>query len=254
MKSKFDLSGKVALVTGGGGTLGAGHSVCLAESGAAVAVADIKLEPAQKIADQINSNGGRAIAVEMDVTNPEKVGKAFDQVQEELGVVDILVNNAGTYTKALAIDVPYDQFQKVIALNVESYYLMSCEFARRLKDTGKPGSIINMASVMAFRVKAGSAPYAISKAAVAQLTRALALELGKHKIRVNALAPGFILSELTKHFVGTPEGKQFLAATPSGRMGEPEDLRGPLLLLASDEDGAWITGTVLIVDGGHGLP
>lgn len=253
MKSKFDLSGKIALITGGGGVLGSAHSAALAESGAAVAVADIKKDDADKVVQEITSSGGKAIAVEMDITDPEQATEAFDQVEKELGIVDILVNNAGINAPGFVLDIEYERFQKVMSVNVESYYMLSCEFAKRLKETDKPGSIINMASVLAYTVKAGSTCYAISKAAVAQLTRALALELGKLKIRVNAIAPGFIMSDLCRKYMQTEEGKRFIAAAPSGRMGEPEDLRGPLLLLASDEDGAWINGTVLTVDGGHGL-
>ncbi len=246
-----DLTGRIALVTGASGGLGSHFARTLARHGAAVALAARRMERLLVLAEEIRRHGGRALPVALDVTDPASVRAAFDRVEAELGTVDVLVNNSGIAGRTgWMLELEDGDFERVVEVNLHGVYRVGAEAARRLVVAGKGGSIVNIASIVAFGARAGIAAYGASKAAVAHLTRSMAVEWARHGIRVNALAPGYIPTELNRDYLMSPAGQKLLRHIPLGRFGTPEDLEGALLLLAS-EAGRWITGTVLVVDGGQ---
>lgn len=243
------LTGKIVLVTGASSGLGHHFARLLANAGAHVAVAARRREKLERLAAEIIEAGGTALAVGMDVTDRGSVTAALDEVAEDLGALNVLVNNAGTATGAAALDVTDADWRQVIDTNLEGAWIVAQETARRMKDTGG-GNIVNTASILGLRVSMGVAPYAISKAAIVQMTKVLALELARFGIRVNALAPGFIETDLNTEFLNSDAGKTMIKRIPMRRPGTVHDLDGPLLLLASDAS-RYMTGTVIPVDGGH---
>lgn len=243
------MGGKTVLVTGASSGLGHHFAKVLASAGARVAVAARRVEKLETLAGEIADAGGTAVAVGMDVTDRESVTAALDEVASELSVPDVLINNAGTASGAGALDVTDADWHKVIDTNLEGAWIVAQETARRMKDAGG-GNIVNTASILGIRVSAGVAPYAISKAAVIQMTKVLALELARHQIRVNALAPGYIETDLNEDFLNSEHGQAMIKRVPMRRCGKLHDLDGPLLLLASDSS-RYMTGTVIPVDGGH---
>lgn len=243
------LNGKTVLVTGASSGLGHHFAKLLANAGAHVAVAARRREKLERLAGEITEAGGTALAVGMDVTDRGSVTAALDEITEDLGVLNVLVNNAGTATGAAALDVTDADWRQVIDTNLEGAWIVAQETARRMKDAGG-GNIVNTASILGLRVSMGVAPYAISKAAIVQMTRVLALELARFGIRVNALAPGFIETDLNTEFLNSDAGKTMIKRIPMRRAGAVHDLDGPLLLLASDAS-RYMTGTVIPVDGGH---
>lgn len=246
-----DLRGKVALLTGASGGLGSHFARVLAGQGAAVALTARRTDQLQALADEIRRAGGRAFAAVLDVTDAASVRAAFDQVEAELGTVDLLLNNSGIAGRgALMADLAPEEFAAVIDVNLTGAYRVAREAAGRLIAAGKPGSIVNVASILAERVTPGVAPYLASKAGLAHLTRAMALEWARHRIRVNALAPGYILTDINRAFFESEAGRAMIRRIPQRRLGQPGDLDGPLLLLASDAS-AYMTGALLVVDGGH---
>ncbi|GBD41890.1 2-dehydro-3-deoxy-D-gluconate 5-dehydrogenase [bacterium HR39] len=247
----FDLSGRIAFVTGASGGLGSHFARLLARHGAAVVLAARREEELHRLADEITQAKGRAHPVTMDVGDPASVQAALDQAEAAFGVPDILVNGAGIAGRgARMLDLPEGEFARVVEVNLNGAFRVAREAARRMAAAGRGGSIVNVASILAFGTAVGVAAYAASKAALVHLTREMALEWARHGIRVNALAPGYIPTDLNRAFLESPSGERLRARIPLGRFGTPEDLDGPLLLLASDA-GRYITGTVLVVDGGH---
>jgi NAD(P)-dependent dehydrogenase (short-subunit alcohol dehydrogenase family) len=246
-----DLRGKVALVTGASGGLGGHFARLLAASGAVVGLAARRRDRLEDLAGEIARAGGTALPVPLDVTDDASVADAFAAVEASFGTVDVLVNNSGVAGRgALMADLPPDEFAAVLGVNLTGAYRVAREAARRLIAAGKPGSVVNVASILAERVGPGVGAYAASKAGLAHLTRAMALEWARHGIRVNALAPGYILTEINAAFFAGEAGKAMVRRIPQRRLGEPADLDGPLLLLASDAS-RYMTGSVLVVDGGH---
>jgi NAD(P)-dependent dehydrogenase (short-subunit alcohol dehydrogenase family) len=252
MSISADLRGKVALVTGASGGLGSHFARLLAANGAAVGLAARRLDRLEALAAEIAGAGGAAAPVRLDVTDDASVGEAFATVEAALGTVDVLVNNSGIAGRgALMADFPPGEFAAVLDVNLTGAYRVAREAAKRLVTAGKPGgSVVNVASVLAERVGSGVGAYAASKAGLAHLTRAMALEWARHGVRVNALAPGYILTEINAAFFASEAGKAMVRRIPQRRLGEPADLDGPLLLLASDAS-RYMTGSVLVVDGGH---
>lgn len=245
----FRLDGRVALVTGASGGLGAHFATVLARAGARVVLAARRVEAAQGVADGIVAAGGLAHAVALDVTDSAGVRRCFDAVAA-WGVPDVLVNNAGvTVTRPLLEQTEAD-FDHVVGTNLKGAWLVATEAARRMAAAGRGGSIVNVASILGERVAGGVAPYAVSKAGLIQATRAMALELARHGIRVNALLPGYVVTPLNREFLEGEGGQKLRARIPSRRFGEPADLDGPLLLLASDA-GRAMSGSTVVVDHAH---
>ncbi len=243
------LDGKTVLITGASSGLGQHFAKVLSVAGARVAVTARRCDRLDRLAAEITDAGGTALAVGMDVTDRGSVTAALDEIAEQLAVPDVLVNNAGVATGAAVLDVTDADWRKVIDTNLEGAWIVAQETARRMKDAGG-GNIINTASILGLRVSAGVAPYAISKAAVVQMTKVLALELARYQIRVNALAPGYIETDLNEGYLNSDAGQTMIKRIPMRRCGQLHDLDGPLLLLASDAS-SYMTGAIIPVDGGH---
>ena len=250
MVNVFGLTGKTALVTGASSGLGRHFALTLARAGASVAIAARREDKVAAVVSEIVEQGGEALAVSMDVSNRESVSDAFETMQKNSGLVSILVNNAGIAGQDMAIVLSEEVFDDVINTNLKGVWNVAQEGANRMVAAGQPGSIINIASILGIRVAKGVLPYAISKAGVIQMTKALALEWARFNIRVNAIAPGYVATDLNREFLESDGGKETISRIPQRRTGEMVDLEGPLLLLASDA-GAYMTGAVIPVDGGH---
>jgi 3-oxoacyl-[acyl-carrier protein] reductase len=201
---------------------------------------------------RIEAAGGRALAIEADVLKRADLTRAFDAAERAFGTVTVLVNNAGVVTSGRAVELPEDEWRRVIGTNLDAVFSWSQEAARRMLAAGKGGAIVNIASVLGLGVAKGVAPYAVSKAGVIQLTKALALELAFKGVRVNAIAPGWIVTELNRDYLEGEHGAAIKREIPVGRFGEERDLDGALLLLASDA-GRFITGATLVADGGQSV-
>ncbi len=250
MPLTFDLSDRPALVTGASGGLGEQFARTLAAHGAPVALAARRRERLEQVAGEIEDSGGRAVAVAMDVTDSGSVKAAFAQAQDALGIVRVVVNNSGVATTTAALDTEDEDWDHVVDTNLKGPFLVAREGARRMRDAGVEGTVINIASILSYRVTAGVASYAASKAGLRQLTGALALELARHGIRVNAIAPGYIETDMNREFFASEPGKAMIKRIPQRRIGQPSDLDGALLLLASDAS-SFMTGSTIVVDGGH---
>ena len=247
---RFGLHGRRALVTGASSGLGRHFALSLAQAGAAVVVAARSVDKLAETVAEVEAAGGKAVAVRLDVTDAASVKSGFDQIEAALGVADIIVNNAGMAVSRPLLQQTESDWDTVIDTNLKGAWLVAQEGAKRLVAANLAGSIINIASITGERVAGGVAPYCTSKAGVIHLTRAMALELARHAIRVNALAPGYVQTELNQEFLVSDAGERLKSRIPQRRFGLPEELDGALLLLASDA-GAYITGSVLVADGGH---
>jgi 3-oxoacyl-[acyl-carrier protein] reductase len=246
----FDLTGEVALVTGASSGLGARFAQVLAANGAKVVLVARRKERLDRLRERIASDGGTAIAVEADVLDRAAMQRAFDEAQSNFGTVTILVNNAGVAQAARAIDMTEAEWRRVLSVDLDSVFFWSQEGARRMLAAEKKGAIVNLASVLGFGVAKGTAAYAVAKAGVIQLTKALALELAFKGVRVNAIAPGWFVTEINEEFLKSEKGAAVKRAIPMGRFGEDGDLDGALLMLAS-RAGAYITGATIVADGGQ---
>jgi NAD(P)-dependent dehydrogenase (short-subunit alcohol dehydrogenase family) len=245
----FRLDGRVGLITGASGGLGEHFAGLLAAAGAKVALAARRVDRLQHAVERIGASGAQVRALALDVTDSSSVRSCFDELAT-WGAPDIIVNNAGiTVTKPLLQQTEAD-FDAVLQVNLKGCWLVSTEGARRLVAAGRPGSIVNVASIFGERVAGGVAPYAISKAAVVQATKAMALELARHEIRVNALLPGYVATDLNRDFLTSDLGEKLRNRIPARRFSEPGDLDGPMLLLVSDA-GRAMTGATIAVDRGH---
>lgn len=248
----FSLEGKVALVTGASSGFGRHFAPVLAQAGAKVVLAARRTDLILEEAEKINAAGGEAVAVTMDVTSSKSVRDALDQVERTLGVVTIVINNAGITIPKLLLDLSDDDWNNVVDTNLTGVAYVTRESAQRMVDAGVGGSIVNIASILAERVQKALTSYAASKAAVVQFTKTAALELAQHNIRVNALCPGYFQTELNGEWFKTEDGQALIKRIPQRRTGELPELNGPLLLLASDA-GSLMTGSSIVVDGGHVL-
>jgi len=250
VSNAFDLSGRVALVTGASSGLGLRFAQVLAEAGAAVALVARRAERLATLAAKIRQAGGRAVPISADVCDRAGMCHAFEAAEREFGIVDLLVNNAGVVHADRIVDLPEAEWRRVLGVDLDAVLFWSQEAARRMLVAGKAGAIVNIASVAGFNVSKGVAAYAVAKAGVIQLTKALGLELAAKGIRVNAIAPGWIVTDLNRDYLMSERGAAIKRDIPLGRFGEEADLDGALLLLASNA-GRYMTGTTVVVDGGQ---
>ena len=251
----FSLAGKVAIVTGGKRGLGRAIALTFAEAGADVAVCDLVVEDSEleAVAKEIQSLGRRSLTVQVDVTRKADVDNLVKRVVDEFGHIDILVNNAAILgDKCPLLEFSENDYDKIVDTDLKGYFLCSQAVGRRMAEQ-KGGNIINIASVDAMRPSLKSSPYSAAKAAVVMLTKSLAAELASDNIRANAIAPGWVKTEMTKMRWGALENlKQLEATIPLGRIAQPSDIAAVALFLASDAS-SYITGTTIIVDGGASL-
>ena len=244
--SRFRLDGKRALITGASSGFGAHFAQLLSAAGAEVVLAARRADKLAGLQKALQAQGRKASSVSMDVGSRDSVLAGFDQI----GICDIVINNAGiTVTRAL-LDQTEEDWDSVIDTNLKGCWLVATEAARRLRSAEKPGAIVNVVSILGERVAAGVAPYAISKAAVIQATKVMALELARYQILVNALLPGYVVTDLNRDFLESEAGEKLRSRIPTRRFGDINDLDGPLLLLCS-EAGTGITGSCVTVDHGH---
>ena len=246
----FKLDDRIALVTGASSGLGARFADVLAANGAAVALVARRSDRLHEAVRRIETAGGRAMAIEADVTDHAAMLRAFAAAEDALGPVTVLVNNAGVAHSDRALELTEQGYRRVLDTNLDAVFFWAQEGARRMLAAGQRGSIVNVASVLGFGVAKGTAAYAIAKAGVVQLTKALALELAFKGVRVNAIAPGWFVTEINRDYLMSEAGRNITREIPVGRFGQDGDLDGALLLLAS-EAGAFITGATVVVDGGQ---
>jgi NAD(P)-dependent dehydrogenase (short-subunit alcohol dehydrogenase family) len=246
----FSLQGKTALVTGASSGFGWHFAHVLARAGAKVAVAARRLQRLETLVAEIKRDGGEAAAFVIDVTDRASVGRAFGAAETALGPITVLVNNAGVPSGAFFTRTTEEEWREVMSVNLDGVFRVGQEAARRMVANRTGGSIINIASLLGFGVIKGLSTYSATKAAVVSLTKSMALELARDRIRVNALAPGYFATEFNDAYLASDAGKRMMARVPMGRAGNVEELDGPLLLLASDA-GRFMTGSVVTVDGGH---
>ncbi|AWC22492.1 MULTISPECIES: SDR family NAD(P)-dependent oxidoreductase [Aminobacter] len=240
-----DIKEKTALITGASGGLGLHFAELLANHGVSVTLAARRGAALDDACASIAASGGKASAIQMDVTDSASVaaalaGKSFD----------ILINNAGISGASRALDLDEAEWDRVLDTNLKGVFVVSQAVARGMKASGRGGAIVNIASILGHRVAGNLSAYAASKAGVIQLTKALALEWAREGIRVNALCPGYIETDINREFFTSPAGLDLIKRIPQRRLGHPRELDGALLLLASAA-GSYITGSSIEVDGGH---
>ncbi|MGB8266297.1 MAG: SDR family NAD(P)-dependent oxidoreductase [Candidatus Velthaea sp.] len=244
------LDGTIALVTGASSGLGAHMARVLANAGATVAIGARRAEKLAQTEHSIVAAGGRAFAVDLDVTDAASVEAAFERVVANVGLPTVLINNAGIAVAKPALVMRDEEFRAVIETNLTSPWRVARAFAKRLIEAKRGGAIVNIASVAAERAVGALAAYGASKAGLVYLTGALAADWAQYGIRVNAISPGYIKTEMNSAFFATPAGEAMIARIPQRRLGREQDLDGALLLLVS-EASAHITGANIAIDGGH---
>ena len=259
MAYSIDLSGRIAFVTGASGGLGAQFARTLSRAGAAVVLASRNLDKLKALRAEIDGEGGDAHVMELDVTDHASIKSAVAHAETEVGSIDILVNNSGVSTTQRLQDVAEDDFDYVFDVNVKGAFFVAQEVAKRMiaRATGSaPGSytggrIINIASMAGLKVLPQIGTYCMSKAAVVQMTRAMATEWGRFDINVNAMCPGYIDTDINHHHWATESGQKLVQMLPRKRVGKPEDLDALLVMLCSDQS-HFINGAVISADDGFG--
>jgi len=252
----FDLSGRVAVVTGGGGALGSVLAAGLASAGAAVVVVDVRPGPAAAVADEITAAGGEALGLAGDLSDETRVESVFAEVDRSFGRVDVLVNAiSAPIDRHPAESFPVEDWNRMLSANLTSFFLTSAAAARRMIAAGRGGSIVNFGSIAGSSVLGrGGLAYGVAKGGVAQLTKETAYAWAPHRIRVNAVLPCQFVNDWWRGNLADPERRVLVdrvtSAIPLGRMGDPEEIAGPVLFLAS-EAASMVTGVLLPVDGGN---
>lgn len=246
---QLTLTHKTALVTGASSGLGAHFAHTLAEAGAHVVLAARRTQRLQRLEDELKEKGHKAHSIALDVTDADKVEEAIAEVAEQIGPIDVLINNAGVANPALFLDTEEDNWQQVLDTNLSGVYRVARAVAKQMVANEVKGSIVNIASILGLTVQTMQSSYAVSKAGVVQLTNMMALELSRHGIRVNAIAPGYFVTEMNDAFLNSAQGQAYLQRLLPRRAGRLQELDAPLLLLASDA-GSYLNGVVLPVDGG----
>ena len=242
----FDVRGKVALVTGASSGLGENFARCLAARGAVVVACARRADRLEALV----RDGSAAYAVALDVTDPASVEAAVRRAVELAGPIDILVNNAGVADTKASLELTEADWRRVLDTNLDGAWRVAQAVAKAMVAARRGGSIVNIASILGLRQATHLLAYAAAKAALVQVTRSLALEWARHGIRVNAIAPGYVVTEMNRDFFASEAGQAVVKRIPQRRVGSPRDLEGALLLLASDA-GAYMTGSVVVADGGH---
>ena len=252
MSSEFDMHNKTAMVTGASSGIGAHFAKALADRGANVVVAARRTDRLQALVAEIESTGGKAAAVPMDVTSSASISDAFAQAEATFGPVTVVSNNAGVADAKSSLKTSEESWDKVLDTNLKGVWMVANEAAKRMLAAEVGGSIVNTASVLGLRVSFAQTSYCASKAGVIHMTKVLALEWARKNIRVNALCPGYFLTEMTADYINTPAGEAFINQSPPGRLGAIEELTAPFLLLASDA-GSFVNGIALPVDGAQSI-
>ncbi|WP_321964800.1 SDR family oxidoreductase [Paraburkholderia sp. J7] len=250
MNSRFDVAGKVVIVTGAFSGLGLHFARTLAEQGCVVAMCGRRISLGHGLAAAIRGEGQIAEAFELDVTDADSVEQCLDAVRQRFSTFDVLINNAGVAHHGPSLEVDGESWSKTLDVNLSGVWRVTQAFSTRLAQMERSGNVINIASILGLRVAQQVLAYTVCKAGVVQMTKALALELARYRIRVNAIAPGYFETDLNKEFFETQAGQQLIKRIPFRRLGRLEELDGPLLLLASDAS-SFMNGSVVSVDGGH---
>jgi len=250
MAGTFDLDGKHVLVTGASSGLGRHFAGTLAAAGAKTSLAARRESALAQTLDQIRGSGGEGHSVVMDVTDAASIERALDAAEERFGPVQVLINNAGVTVTRAALELEEKDWDQVVDTNLKGVWLTAQSTAQRMVRHGVGGSIVNIASILGLRVAPSLLAYAAAKAALIQVTKALALEWARHQIRVNAIAPGYVETEINAGLFETERGQAIVKRIPTRRIGTAAELDGALLLLASNAS-SYMTGSVLVVDGGH---
>lgn len=248
----FRLDGRVALITGASSGLGERFAEVAAENGAKVVLVARRRDRLEALKAKIEKAGGKALVAVADVTDRKAMAAAYDAAEKAFGTVDLMVANAGIARLMKAIELTPESWREVLLTNLDAVFFWSQEAAKRMVAAKKPGSIITISSIAAFTVARGLLSYHVAKAAVVQVTKALALEFARRGIRVNTIAPGYVVTEINRDYLLSEEGQAMQGNIPLNRFGEPADLDGAFLLLASDA-GRLMTGTTIVVDAGHML-
>ncbi len=253
MTVNFDLKDRIAIVTGASSGIGASLGKGLAAAGAHVVLAARRLERLQQLAREIEAAGGRALPLALDLGRPEAIAPFLEAIHAHFGgPANILINNAGVAEPMRFLKTPRDSLNRTLQTNFVAPWELTREFAVRLVAAKKGGAVLNIGSVLGLGAANGYAAYSASKAALHQLTKSLALELVPFGIRVNAIAPGWFVTEMNQDYFASEAGRAYRAKMPPGRLGELPELLGPALLLVSGA-GSYINGVVLPVDGGHAV-
>jgi NAD(P)-dependent dehydrogenase (short-subunit alcohol dehydrogenase family) len=248
----FDMSGRRVLITGGGTGLGQRFARTLASAGANVVLSARRIEKLEQTAADIRAAGGTAECVPMDVSCSDSVATAFATIAAA-GTLDVLINNAGVAADKMLLDIDECDWATVMDANLKGAWLVARASARLMIAHGQGGSIVNIASVLGSAVQQGTNPYSASKAGLLQLSRGMALEWARHRIRVNAIAPGYYATDMASGFIESEAGQRMVKRIPQRRLGEPGELDGAILLLASQAS-SYMTGSVITVDGGLSMP
>ena len=248
--SVFEIRDQHILVTGGSSGFGRHFAQFFASNGAKVTLAARRADALASVVAEISASGGKAQGVVLDVTLADKIDGAMKEAEATFGAIHAVVNNAGVTATKPALEQDERNWDSVIDTNLKGVWLVAQAAALRMIENKVKGSIVNIASILGLRVAGAVAPYAVSKAGVIQMTKALALEWARYGIRVNALAPGYFVTELNDDFFQSDHGQALIKRVPQRRLGQLDELNGPLLLLIS-EAGSFMTGSVVTVDGGH---